>query len=472
MPELRTSLVIDLAGNLQRRALAAQRAVGGIGRSGTAQFSQMNRAMSRSSSGLLAMGSRAFAVIGGAIAVRSAARAAMATEERLERLGVQANRSTDQVQALWDRIASPDVALNPNINVDPKKVLAAVEQIVEMTGDLAFAEANMASLARAIQATGAEGEAIGGLAAELQKMGLAPREVAVALDNLTAKGKEGAFTLGNLAALGPRIFAAYAATGRGGLKAVDELGAVLQVIRMGTGSAEQATTAFEAMLRTLQDADKVKFLTRSGIRVFEDDGTTMRAIDELMQDIVRATGGDPLKLSAVFDAEAMRAFNTMNAGFRRTGGFSTLDRMRAAQGRGQLEADAARIAKTTSAVTDAAASAVGKKIEEAITPAMKEGAEFLRRAMEQGVTSALEREVAEIETRRQAGRYLDRGLLPPVSRVPQSVLDAEAAQAQQRGPEGTVTIRVQAEAGTRARVTGLEGRGLDVDTGSYMPEGR
>jgi hypothetical protein len=92
--------------------------------------------------------------------------------------------------------------------------------------------------------------------------------------------------------------------------------------------------------------------------------------------------------------------------------------------------------------------------------------------MEQGVTSALEREVAEIETRRQAGRYLDRGLLPPVSRVPQSVLDAEAAQAQQRGPEGTVTIRVQAEAGTRARVTGLEGRGLDVDTGSYMPEGR
>jgi hypothetical protein len=453
--------------------------------------------MSRSSSGLLAMGSRAFAVIGGAIAVRSAARAAMATEERLERLGVQANRSTDQVQALWDRIASPDVALNPDIAVDPRKVLAAVEQIVEMTGDLAFAEANMAGLARAIQATGAEGEAIGGLAAELQKMGLAPREVAVALDNLTAKGKEGAFTLGNLAALGPRIFAAYAATGRGGLKAVDELGAVLQVIRMGTGSAQQATTAFEAMLRTLQDADKVKFLQRNGIKVFEDDGTTMRAIDDLMKDIVRASGGDPLKLSLVFDAEAMRAFNVLNAEFRRTGGFGSLERIRAVQGRGALEADAARIAKTTAQVVDSTLSGVGKKIEEGITPAMKTGAEFVRTAMEEGFTAAWEKSVLAprraaraappLPLSEQARLAAEAGVdlgpsgferfagpgsgQPRAGGVPLSYTVEALRQALgQAAPEGKVTIEIRAEPGTRARVTGLQGRGLDVDTGPMMPE--
>jgi hypothetical protein len=276
----------------------------------------------------------------------------------------------------------------------------------------------------------------------------------------------------------------------------------MQLIRMGTGSAEQATTAFEAMLRTLQDADKVKFLTRSGIKVFEDDGTTMRAIDDLMKDIVRATGGDPLKLSLVFDAEAMRAFNVLGAEFRRTGGFGTLERMKAAQGKGFLEADAARLAKMASAVTTAAASAVGKKIEEGITPAMKLGADFVRTAMEDGFGTAWEKNVlapwrenrarlealplterARLVAEEAAKAGIDLGpsgferFAGPAGGRPGAGIGAFlteyswlAKQLSAQAPQGTVTIKVETEPGTRARVTGLQGRGLDVDTGPMMPE--
>jgi hypothetical protein len=465
MPELRTSLVIDLAGNLQRRAMAAQRAVGGIGRTGTAQFATMNRAMSRSSSGLLAMGSRAFAVIGGAIAVRRVALTAMALEERRERLGVRAQRSTEDMLALWKKVE--DAAAS--VNLDPAKLFGAGEEIQEMVGDLAFFEANLLNLARAVQATGAEGHAIGGLAAELQKLNIRqPEAVAAALDKLIGKGDKGAFTLGELAALGPRIFAAYSATGRGGPNVVDEIGTAIQMIRGGVGTAEQATTAFEALLRTLQDADKVKFLQRSGIRLFEDDGTTLRPITDLMKDIVLATGGEPLKLSQVFDAEAGRAFSRMNAEFRAGRGFDRLESLGRERGQGRLETDATRISRVASQRVESATSRVSNKAAELASPAVEASAEFLNRALDQGVSSALEREVSEINARHQA-----RGADTPVSRVPQSVLDAEAAQA--RAPRGRlqVDIDVRAEPGLRAtpRVRQVPD-GIDVDTGPLMPEGR
>jgi hypothetical protein len=499
MPELRTSLVIDLAGNLQRRALAAQRAVGGIGRTGTASFSRMNRQIAGSSSGLLAFGARSFALIGGGLALRSAARAAMATEERIERLGVQAKRSSGDVQALWDRIAGPEgVALRPDINVDPKRVLSAVEEIVERTGDLAFAEDNLANLARAIQATGAEGEAIGALAAELQKMDIrSPQAVAEALDILNAQGKQGAFTLQNLAALGPRVFAAYSASGRGGLQAVREMGAALQMMRMGTGSSEMAASAFEATMRTLQNADKVKVLQRNGIRVFEDDETTLRPINELMAELVRATGGRMTLLGQVFDAEALRAFTAAAGEFQRTGKLGRLEQFFQVKASGETAADAARIAKTASAVTTAAASAVGKRIEEGITPAMKTGAEFVRTAMEEGFAAAWEKNVLApwranraapaLPLSEQARLAAEAGVdlgpsgferfagpgggQPRAGGVPLSYTVEALRQALgQAAPEGKVTIEIRAEPGTRARVTGLQGRGLDVDTGPMMPE--
>ncbi|MBC8674278.1 hypothetical protein H2136_20170 [Aeromonas hydrophila] len=53
--------------------------------------------------------------------------------------------------------------------------------------------------------------------------------------------QERAFTL-DVWPKGPKIFAAYAATGRQGAEAVTELGAALQVIRQGVGSDAEAVT--------------------------------------------------------------------------------------------------------------------------------------------------------------------------------------------------------------------------------------
>lgn len=265
------------------------------------------------------------ASVGAGMTIRNVGNA----QERIERLGIQAGYSSDRMKQLKRDIES--AALQEDVRVDPKQVLAGVESIVEKTGNLAFAEQNLRNIGVAIQATGATGINIGELFGEFEKMGIkGPEKVAEALDILNVQGKSGAFTLQNLAALGPRVITAYTATGREGTTALREMGAALQMIRMGTGSSEMAATAFEATLRTLTDPAKLKKIERLGIELFDPDKLAegqrvLRPINELMAEIIESTGGDKVQLGEVFDAEAVRAFNQAAGEFQRTGKLEKLE---------------------------------------------------------------------------------------------------------------------------------------------------
>jgi len=285
------------------------------------------------------------ALLGGAAgigAVRSVAR----LERRFTQLGIQADVSDEKIGKLKDRIF--EVANAPDIRLDPSQITAAIEQIVEKTGDLKFAEDNLRNIGLAIQAASAQGGQIGGVTAEFRKFGLVSKEeVSKALDTLVRQGKVGAFTLANLAAQGERLAAAYAVTGRRGQGAVREMGAVIQIIRQGTGNAEQAATAFEALLRTLQNADKIKALQQRGITIFEPGQPgVMRSVAAIMTDIIKGSKGSAVALSQVFDAEAMRAFNAGASEFKDTGALPTLEKFLKIQGDGRaIVADSARKAK-------------------------------------------------------------------------------------------------------------------------------
>ncbi|MCG8633092.1 MAG: phage tail tape measure protein, partial [Desulfobacterales bacterium] len=275
-------------------------------------------------------------------------------QERIERLGIQAGYSSDRMKRLKNNIES--VALQSDVRVDPKQILAGVESIVEKTGNLAFAEENLRNIGLAIQATGATGVNIGELLGEFEKMGIkGPAEVAEALDILNVQGKSGAFTLQNLAALGPRVITAYTSTGREGTAALREMGAALQMIRMGTGSSEMAATAFEATLRTLTDPAKIKKLESMGIELFDpekmaDGKRALRPINELMTEIIQTVDGDKVQLGRIFDAEAVRAFNQAAAEFQKTGKLDKLNEFFSVQADGTTTLkDAERAASTFNA---------------------------------------------------------------------------------------------------------------------------
>lgn len=354
MTELRTSIVVNLAGNLERRSRQFANAMGKMSERGRRHMTALSRTADITGRTLDRMGNRYTALLTGAAGIGSA-KMVMELETRFTRLGIQANVSADEIARLKREIF--EAAQAPEIRVDPSQITDAIEAIVEKTGDLQFARDNIKNIGVAIQATGAEGGAIGEILAEFQKMGVkAPQEVLKAIDLLNVQGKEGAFTLQNLAALGPRVITAYTATGREGTKALTEMGAALQMIRMGTGSSEQAATAFEALLRTLTDPDKIKKLQQvAGIQVFDPQRLAagekvLRPINELMTEIVEKSKGDRTKLGAIFDAEAMRAFNQAGGEFMRTGRVDTMNKFMQVQADGKATMqDSARAAATSGA---------------------------------------------------------------------------------------------------------------------------
>lgn len=347
MSDLQTSLVVNLDGNLPQRTDRYSRSLERMGQRGQRQMRLLNRSVKAVGSGLDRLGNRYTSLITGA-GLTLAARQVATLETRFTRLGIQANKSDAYMQKLKKTIF--EVAQEREIRVDPTQVTSAIESIVEKTGDLAFAEANIRNIGLAIQATGAEGQAIGEIMGEFQKMGLVdPKGVMETLDILNVQGKEGAFTLQHLARLGPRVISAYTSTGRTGTEAMREMGAALQMIRMGTDSSETASTAFEATIRVLRDPAKLKKLRAAGVQVYESIGgkSVMRPINELMEEIIKAAGGDGQKLARVFDAESIKAFNAASSEFLRSGELAKLKQLMNVQADGSTTMkDAARAAGT------------------------------------------------------------------------------------------------------------------------------
>jgi len=329
---IRAGILLSLTDGFSPGIRKAGSEFSGFGAGVTSTADRINKAFS-------GIGAK-MAGVGLSIGAGAAINGVIDLEARLVRLGTQADVSAEKVAELKNRIF--ETARAPDIKIDQSQLIDAMDQIIERTGDMKFAEDNLRSIGLAIQATGASGADIGGLFAEFQKMGLGAGEAFKALDTLTKQGKQGAFTLQNLAGLGPRTISAYVATGRSGADALREMGAALQVIRMGTGSSEQAATAFEAVMRNITDPTKQKELRKLGVSV-KDQAGNFKPITTIMEEIVKKSGGSTEALGQVFDAEAMRAFNFAVGEFKRNGAVESFRKFYEIHGEGNtITADAAR----------------------------------------------------------------------------------------------------------------------------------
>ncbi|MEX2450907.1 MAG: hypothetical protein WD407_08645 [Rhodospirillales bacterium] len=349
MADMRAELTVDLGGNVDQRARQMDRAMSRFSRSGRRSLSALGRGAQMAGRGIDRLGNRYTALITGAAGIGTA-RSLINLEERFVRLGIQSNKSAEQMESLKKEIF--EVAQQKDIRVDPSEITSAIEKIVEKTGDLDNARLNIRNIGLALSATGAAGQDVGAMIADLQeKFGLKDKdEFLKNIDLLTRQGKSGAFTLQHIATQGERVTAAYAATGRTGPIAVREMGALLQMIKRGVGPAEQAATAYEAYLRTLQQTEKLKKLKNFGIQIMDPDNPkVMRSAVDIMKEIIKATGGSVEKLGLVFESEAIKAFSGAIIEFKQTGGFESFDKFY------NVQADGKQIMEDSAAAADTAA---------------------------------------------------------------------------------------------------------------------
>ena len=325
MKTIRTALELSLLGNvstqsdmfaksLNRLASTGRRSLLGVANIANQMNSSLGTVFNRTT-GIL--GSVGLAVSGKSIAD---------LETRLTRLRLQAGISKEEMAKLNQELFK--TAQKRDINIDPSELISAIERIVGKTGDLQFAVQNMQNLAYAISATGAAGQDVGAMGADLmEKFGIKDQqEIIKTLGLLVNQGKAGAFELRDLATQGERVTAAYASTGRQGKQAVAEMGAMLQMARKATGGPEETATALEALIRNFNDPMKRKLLTDSGIKLMDpEDPKRMRSIIDISKDLIKLTNADVSKIGRAIDSEGLRALNAMIIEFKQTGGFKSVD---------------------------------------------------------------------------------------------------------------------------------------------------
>lgn len=304
---MKASLVLTLQGNVVQQARQFAEGFRALSTNGRTQMALLSRGVKSFSDGLDALGNKYTGMLTGA-AGAAALRSAGGMESRLERLGIVADRSKKEMQKLNSEIFK--VSQDRKINVDSSEVLSAIEQITAKTGDMAVAEENLKNIAMVISATGASGDDVGSLFSNIfEKFNIRDsQEMLETIDALANQGKMGAFELRDLATQGERIISAYAAMGRTGKEAAIEMGTMMQLGRKGTGSTEQAATAFEALVRNLTDNRIIKKLRSIGVTVKDSSGN-FRAIPDIVQDIIVRTKGNTTKLGEIFDEFSRRAVN-------------------------------------------------------------------------------------------------------------------------------------------------------------------
>lgn len=347
--QLVTDIVINLAGNLANKARQYGQSMTQFAANNQRAMNMLKMSASAAGRGIDALGNR-YVALGAAVVGGSAVRGFSQLDRRISRIAIAAEISREKSAELYDEIQR--VSNLKGIRIDPSEATSAIEEILTKTGDLEYAISNLPNIAAVIQATGAGGLEVGGIFTEFKKLNIQNNEAAMrAIDTLNLQGKSGAFTLGNMAKEGPKIFAAYAATGRQGAEAVTELGAALQVIRQGVGSDAEAVTAFESIIRDITRPDTVKKLKQLGnIDVFDPEQLkqgkeVMRSLPVLIEEIVTKSKGlsdnlAPLSLTQ----EATRALKPVIAEFVQTGDVKAFDEFLKLSGDGSTTLNDAAVA--------------------------------------------------------------------------------------------------------------------------------
>ncbi len=341
MADLATYIGLYIRGDAQAKVEKLDHGFEQLSTRGARHMGVLSRSMGLAGQGVDALGNRYSALLSGAAGV-GAAKYVGDLQERMNYMGITAGKSAEEMNALKQKVFQ--VAQMPDIRLDPAQLLDAVDTMVEKTGDLDFAMANLETMGRAMRATKAGGAEMGAWVSQLgEKFNIkTPEGILSAIDHSINAGKTGAFAFKDLASQGEKLTAAYASMGRTGPGAAAELDAMIQTVRKGVGSSEQATTAFEAMLRTFGDAKKLQDLKSVGIKVMDDKGQMRSALD-LYKEIIFKSKGDVPKLSMIFDSEAMRAFSAGIAEFKNTGKLDSLDEfLNVASDGATVKADALR----------------------------------------------------------------------------------------------------------------------------------
>ncbi len=171
--------------------------------------------------------------------------------------------------------------------------------------DLSSQENILDPTLKAAKAGDSSGETIASaVVSAKQNMGVKDSEIPAALDMMAKGAKLGRFEVDAMAKNFPALGTMIAGTGREGLQGWAELVALSQVVRMGSGSQEEAATNLQNLLSKVTSKDTVKNFDEAGVSLpklkarAEKEGKPY--LTAVMDEVMRLTGGDQFKIGELF----------------------------------------------------------------------------------------------------------------------------------------------------------------------------
>nr|WP_324259031.1 phage tail tape measure protein [Cellvibrio fontiphilus] len=185
-----------------------------------------------------------------------------------------------------------------------------------------------AILAKSSVATNSEMGDLGNLIISLRKnLNVAVGDIGASLDTLAYAGKEGSFEIKDMAKWLPQLSPMMAALGSNGLGAVSELGAALQIARLGAGTSDEAANNLKNYLSKITAPDTIKNFDDAGIdlkaRLTELSTKGISPLQgslQLISEYMKTKGADALKqfdsaMKITNDVERQAALEQLSSAF-------------------------------------------------------------------------------------------------------------------------------------------------------------
>lgn len=290
-------------------------------------------------------------------------------ERAIARLAIAQGKGNSAMETFRADVAR----VSDETGIARNEIMKGVTAYQALSGDTEGATRAMATFARVAHATGSSVEEIATAADALTKIGVPAAELEAMFGILNTQGKAGAIELRDLAAelssITPQFLQFAGAEGKEG-GAV--LGAALQTIRRGFGSASEAGTGMRAtMTAIVRNASK---LQKAGVQIFTKDPKTgkknLREFSDIIESIAESNLiKDPEKLQkALGSDEAARGVLTLTRYLQDFKGLI------ASGGEGSIARDSAQMAESTAGKLEKAWNRAKNAAAGAITPELIESA--------------------------------------------------------------------------------------------------
>ncbi|MDM4217825.1 phage tail tape measure protein [Klebsiella pasteurii] len=303
---LTTEILINLAGNLTAKARQYGANMSEFARTNQRAMNVVKATSAAAGRAIDFMGSRytgMIAGLGSSLTVKNVAD----FDAQMRRMGTDAQLTAEQVNKLREKIR--EVSNESDIRIEASELGQGVGELLGLTGDDKFVDENVRNLGLAMQAFGVDGQTAAGLLAQFWEKGVkGADDVGKMLDKLYQQFAVGSVSVSDIAKVAPKLFSII---GEQGPVAIAQMGAFAQVFAKTKGSADEVVTSIQAMYASLQNKDKIKFLKRQGIDVFQPGSKEFKLPFELMSEILKRAKNDPLKLQDVFDQTGMQGINSL-----------------------------------------------------------------------------------------------------------------------------------------------------------------